>query len=357
MSRSARRSPWQRSVAVVLHDYFPHTIDYPSGRVAMILRDLGAEVHVVELRGAAAPSLDGVVRWTEPSRFAALLRVAQLRPQLLFVEGASWGLLATLGARQSWVRVTGHSRGFRRLFQRAMIRRARWVWFPNPYEERWWSLPDRKLAHLGYPVDIEFWSTAVERDRSFWTGRGLAVPEGPVISYAAQLMHGKRQVEMLIALLPVLEERPGLVLVFAGWTAEPIIEEQLRELISANGFAGRVHLLGGVRPREELRQLYAWSDIHVINTAAETQCMVLYESLAAGIPNLIPDLPQLTSAFPAVPVHRNDEELQANVRWLLDDSSVGEELVVRARSRLPWADVRRHDQGIRELAGRVLELP
>jgi glycosyltransferase involved in cell wall biosynthesis len=346
-----------RQRVVVFHPgEFPDSLDYPTARPAMLARDEGFEVHVVEvLHGQRAHRMfDGVQRWTEPSRARGLLRTARLRADLLFTEGSTWQLLALPSAHHSWVRATGgSSRPWLLAFERLLIRPASAVSFLNPWEQERWRLPDRQQADLSHPVDITFWSTPVASDPQLWSARGLTAPRGPVISYVAQIMQRKRQAELVSSLAELMRERPDVGLALAGYVAEPEAERQLRALIHAERLENRVWILGRLT-REEVRQLYAQSTAHVINTASEMECMVLYESLAAGTPTLISALPELTSAFPGLPAHHNGQELRANVGRLLDDPALGPRLVASARTRLGWADVVRHDEGFRRRLGAML---
>src|SRR5205823_2556975 len=134
----------------------------------------------------------------------------------------------------------------------------------------------------------------------------------------AQIRALKRQSQLVEALAPLLKERRDITLAFAGWTLEEAEEAATKAAIARNGLNGRVILLGNLG-REDLRQLYAWTDVHAINSTTETQCLVLYESLAARRPTLIPRLPQLTSQFPGLLAHDTKQELLANARRLLDD--------------------------------------
>jgi glycosyltransferase involved in cell wall biosynthesis len=339
---------------------FPHTISYPEARPALVMRDLGIEVHLVEVKPAETAGhrqFEGTTLWTETSRLRALIRVARLRPRLLLTNGSTWPLLTLPFAKHPWVRAVNHSR--RPVLARAerlLIRRAAYVSFTSPSEAEWWSQPAAKVVELPYPVDVEFWSAPISRNDDIWRKRGLNVPRGDVLCYAAQLMVGKRQVELVQDLAPLLEERTDLSLVLAGFTAEPATEAELRRLLSAMPGGDRVHLVGRLTS-EELRQLFAWSTVHIINSAAETQCMALYESLAAGTAAVISDIPVLTSAFPFLPAHRNGEELRTNVIRLLEDPQLRERLVLQAHQRVGWADVRIHDTSIDAIARQLFTVP
>lgn len=349
---------WVARCVAVLHDAFPATIDYPTAREARVLRDLGYEVHVVELGPRSSTRWEGVQRWSEPTRAGVVRRLARLRPQLCMAEGATWMLLGLPFAQHTWTRVTGVSvQPLKRRAQQRLLPRARHVSFLNPHDEQQFALPPGKVVDLAHAVDIAFWSDAPERDAEFWQRRGLTVPEGPVLCYAAQLMRRKRQRELVDWLGPLLQDRPDVRLVLAGGTVEPDEEAAARASAVRQGIEGQVVFIGPLSPREEVRQLYAWSTVHVINTAAEMECMVLYESLAGGTPTLISDIPELTSAFPALLKHADGEQLRANVTALLDDPALRDAQVRSARARLPWADNTTHDRNLEEVAVALLGRP
>lgn len=355
--RGRRRLPLRPRVrAVVVHDRMPHSITMPTARPALLLREAGAEVHVVDIGPRGRDEDEGVLKWHCSSRVAAALRVATLRPDFLFLEGSTWHLMLLPLSRRSWVRATGRSeRPVVATAERLMIRAASVVSVSNPDHAERWQLPKGRLLELAYPVDIDFWSAPVERSPEFWQRRGLPTPPGPVVTYVAQLMKRKRQTEMVSALAPVLRDRPDVRLVFAGAPVEPGAEDALRATAKGAGVAEQVHVLGPVSPPEELRQLYAWTTVHAVNSAWETQCMVVYESLAAGVANAVSALPVLTTAFPDVPAHEDDDALRRNVVHLLDDAEARAAVVRESRDRLRWADIRRHDEVFRSTVTGLLQ--
>ena len=94
----------------------------------------------------------------------------------------------------------------------------------------------------------------------------------------------------------------------------------------------------------EIRELLAWTSLTIINSRRETQCLAVYEALAAGVPTLISAIPELVSQFPNLPAHTSGEELRANVGRVLSDQSFARSLVESSRDRVAWADVERHDE-------------
>lgn len=316
-------------------------------RVALVLSEVGFDVHAVTTECVVPWSSLPV--WEEGSRFAAIQRVARLSPHLLFCEGGAWNLYGLPFARHTWVRSPTRSpSAVKDLVQRKLLGRADAVSICNPWERARWQ--DYRLVNLPYPLDTAFWSLPVERDEAFWGRRGLATPPGPLIVCVGSILSGKRPVQLFEGLAPLLHERRDVTLLYAGETFHFDVETELKAKIAAAGLEDQVCLAGVIRPREDLRQLLAWADLHVLNTVAETQCMALYESLAARVPTLIPAIPELTWAFPNLPAHATGEELRQNVADVLDDPSRGQELVESSRPYLEWATFEEHDRTVREVA-------
>lgn len=335
---------WRRGCAAVLFDRFPSTLDYPSARPAQLLRDAGMDVHIIDT-GADRPGrkYEGCVLWEEPSHRAAAARILRLRPTVLFAEGATWTLEVLPLARRAWVRFTAMPVSpLKRFAQQVLLPRAAAVSFGNPHHHSLFRIPPNHYADLPYPVNIAFWSTEVARDRAFWTARGLRVPGGAVVAYVAQITEGKRQPEMVRDLVPLLRDRPEVTVVLAGYVVDEHEAAAVREIIAREGLGESVVMLGGIS-QEDVRQLFAWTTIHIVNSAHETQCMSLYESLAAGVPTIVSDIPELTTAFPGLLRHATGTELRENVDRLLGSPGLGITQVSAARARLDWADVRRHD--------------
>lgn len=334
-----------RGTAVVVHDRFPHSVEYSTARPTMLLRDRGMDVHVVELGAPASWQAEGVTRWRRRSRAAVVALVARLRPELLFLEGSTWHLLMVPLAPHTWVRATGRShRPLLALLQSRLIARASVVSVSNPHHAHEWKLPAARLLEFPYPLDVGFWAASVPRDPAFWTRRGFEPPahDARVVSYAAQLMKRKRQPQVVSALAPLLSADPRVRLVFAGGAVEPRADAEVLETAAAAGVEDQVHVLGALS-QEDLRQLFAWTTVHVVNSAWETQCLVVYESLASGVANAVSAIEVLTSAFPDLPAHRDEQELHDNVARLLSDQQVRDDVVAAARERVWWADLARHD--------------
>jgi glycosyltransferase involved in cell wall biosynthesis len=333
----------RRGRVAVVYDEFPGSIRYPEARPALLLAERGHDVHVVSLD--TRPVDTAPARWWPASnRLALVRRVAALRPKLVFVESTTANLVAVPFGSRSWVRAPLPSPNpLKAAVQKALLSRADAVSFCHPAQGDPWRVPPERLADLPYPVDVSFWSQPVTREAEWWHRRGAEPPGGPVVALVANLLRRKRQVEALTALEPVLARRADVTLVFAGATFEAEVEAELRARIRERGLTGRVRLLGGL-PRDDVRQLLAWTSVHVVNTAFETQCMAVYESLAAGVPTLIAGIPELTSAFPELPAHRDAADLSRNVEAVLDDPELARRAVERSQARVRWADIEHHDE-------------
>jgi glycosyltransferase involved in cell wall biosynthesis len=305
----------------------------------------GYDVEVISMGQPGTGELDGLPVWTEDSRRRLAQRLHQRRPDLLFVEGGGGSSLSMFPfARHLWIRSPTVSLrlGGRRL-QQLLMRRIDAVSITNPADQLRWRLREGQLVDLPYPVDVEYWRQPVARDPGWWLDRGLDAPTGPVLTYISNVVPGKRQADLVQALDPLLSSRPDVHLVIAGRSFDEQARSALQATIAAATASNRIHYVGEVT-HEQARQLYAWTAVHIVHTGLpETQCMVIYESLAAGVPTLISDVATLTSAFPHLPAHGTAEQLRANVSMLLSDPKMAQTAVDMSVGRVAWAHVDRHD--------------
>jgi glycosyltransferase involved in cell wall biosynthesis len=272
-------------------------------------------------------------------------RVALLRPELLFVEAFTYGALFGPLARRSWIRnPLPAATPAARLLQRAMLRSFDAISFTNPAARREWSFRDEREVELPYPLDVGWWSTPMLRREAWWTERGWTVPRGPVLVCIAAYVRLKRVLDLLEMIAPFLAEDRSRVMVFVGHQfAEPGVAQQLRARPRALGIADQVMVTGWMS-HEQIRDLLAWATVAITNSSRETQCLSVYEALAAGVPALIPAVPELTSQFPGLPAHSSGEQLRCNLNRLLTDPVWGQTIVASAQERLAWADVGHHDE-------------
>lgn len=333
---------------------FPSSIDYPNARPARLMQQRGLDLHIVTFGAGGRTDLDGVPLWRETGLAATARRVRALRPDLLFVETPTTSLALVLTARLSWVRSPVLSaKPVKALVQRVLAHRMDYATFCNPADAEPWKLPPERILDLPYPVEVGFWSTPVGRDDRWWTDRDLEVPSGPVIACVSNLFAKKRQPQVVDWLAPLLRRGDDVRLVIAGRVFDEQVARDVRSAIAGHDLGDRVHVVGELS-HDDTRQLYAWSSAAVINSSVETQCMALYEALAAGVPVAIRDAPNLTSAFPQLPAHSNAGQLRSNVERYLDDEAARRNAVAACQERVAWADAHRHDELLNAHLDRLL---
>ena len=331
-------------------------LSHPGRRPLVMLGQAGFEVHVVT-RGerAARVPIDGALGWSEPSTPAVARRILGLRPELLFIESSTYATVFGDLAARTWIRNPRlASRAGPRRVQRLALRRFDAVTFTNPAEAALWSIAPGQVADLPYPLDVGWWGERVPRRESWWTGRGWPVPQGPVLVCNASFDRNKRHAELLDWLAPFLRAEPSAVLVMFGhrWF-EPEVWEMVNTRPRELGIGDQVRVTDWIS-YEDIRDLLAWSALTVINSLRETQCLAVYESLAAGVPALISAIPELTSQFPHLPAHATGQELRANVQRVLGEPGLAERLIESSRQRVAWADIARHDQVFQATLARLL---
>lgn len=321
-------------------------LSHPGRRPLLMLRQAGFEIHIVT-RGerAARVPIDGALGWSEPTTVGVARRIFGLRPELLLSESSTYATVFGDLAGRSWIRNPKQaSRPGPRRVQQLALRRFDAVSFTNPADAAPWSVAPGQVADLPYPVDVDWWGERVPRRESWWTDRGWSVPQGPVLVCNSSYDRNKRHAELLDWLAPLLRAHPSAVLVLFGhrWF-EPEVWEMVNTRPSELGVGDQVRVTDWIS-YEEIRELLAWASLTVINSLRETQCLAVYEALAARVPTLISAIPQLTSQFPQLPAHSTGEELRANVQRVLEEPGLAERLIEATRERVAWADTARHDQ-------------
>lgn len=352
---------WRTGVAVVnlpvrASDLGGLDLSHPGRRPLRILGQAGFEVHIVT-RGerAARVAIDGAQGWSEPSTLAVARRILGLRGEFLFIESSTYATVFGDLAATSWIRNPrlASGAGPRRL-QRLALRRFDAVSFTNPAEAALWPIAPGQPADLPYPVDVGWWREPVSRRESWWTDRGWPIPQGPVLVCNASFERNKRHAELLDWLAPWLRAHPSAVLVLFGhrWL-EPEVWELVNTRPGELGIGDQVRVTDWIS-YEQIRELLAWSSLTVINSMRETQCLAVYESLAAGVPALISAIPELTSQFPHLLAHSTGNQLRANVQRVLDEPGLAQRLTESAQDRVAWADTARHDRVFQATLDRLL---
>jgi glycosyltransferase involved in cell wall biosynthesis len=320
-------------------------LSHPGRRPLLLLDEAGFACHIVT-RGerAARVRIDGALGWSEPSTQAVARRILGLRPELLFVESSAYATAFADLAASSWIRNPRQaSRPSLRRVQQLALRRFDAVSFTNPAEAALWPVTPSQAVDLPYPVDVSWWRQRIPRRESWWTERGWAVPDGPVVVCNASFDRNKRHAELLDWLAPWLRAEPSAVLVLFGhrWF-EPEVWDLVNSRPELLGIGKQV-LVSDWISYSAIRELLAWASLTIINSLRETQCLAVYEALAAGVPTLISAIPELVSQFPKLPAHASGEELRDNVTRVLGDAGFARRLVEGSEERVAWADVARHD--------------
>ena len=293
--------------------------------------------------------------WVEPSVVGMAKRIAGIRPELHFNEFSAFGVLLGQIGRRTWIRNPALAgRGAVRALQRRAIGRFDAVTFTNDHHRSLWPVAPERLEELPYPIDIAFWRDVPARTTAAWADVGLPPPAGPVLMYVANLAVGKRHPALVAGLAPLLRDRPEVRLTLVGGEVDAGLEAEVDAIAAREGVGAEV-VRTGFLDRGRIRALLAWADVSVVNTAHETQCMVLYESLAAGVPVVMSDIPELRSQLPFVPAHADAEQLCDNVGRLLDERDARAQQLVDAAPHLERVDVGRHDELCMEISQRLLD--
>lgn len=334
-----RRQERQRAVWCATE--FPHSIWYSTARPVGLLVERGVDVQIVTAR-PGRNQVDGVPIHSAPSLVQMAWTIRRLRPQALFLESPCGALTLSLLCSRTWVRTPIASESAAKLWlQRRLAARVASLSVTNPHDDALW--PSDARDDVPYPVDTSFWSTPEPQDPGFWSRWGWSEPAGQVVSYVSNLLPRKAQVDLVNWLAPVLAEQPDRCLVLAGSSFDDDYVAAVQAAVTRLGLGSQVLLTGGLSALD-VRQLFSWTDLHIVNTTAETQCMAVFESLAAGVATLIRDIPVLTTAFPGLPAHAGAADLQASVRRLLGDPLGRDQILAGVAERLRWADVQRHDR-------------
>ena len=98
----------------------------------------------------------------------------------------------------------------------------------------------------------------------------------------------KGQLRAIRELLPLLKSRPDVVYAYAGGIIEGDYQLAIQDYAQKMGIADQVRYLGMIAPGEALNRLYNTATATVLPSRYEAFGLVAVESLAAGIPVLLP---------------------------------------------------------------------
>jgi glycosyltransferase involved in cell wall biosynthesis len=303
---------------MLLHKSVVH--DSRVRREAATLAEAGHAVTVIELDADAGGSLDGFARvsaappaWVRRAlpfhayRLAFLAwfvaRLVRLRPDAVHAHDAAMLLPGLIGARLTGARLVYDSHEL-----------ATGV----PYREGGWARFVAGIERLAVPraaAVITVSDGIATRLRSLYGLRRTpvvvrnvcALPEAPrggnlrvIVGDAPLVLHQgaaapDRGCEVLIRALALV---PEAHLVFLGDEGEPGFTASLRSLAAAEGVADRTHFLAS-EPPETLLASTAQADVGVslLQDTCENHRLALpnkvFEYLAAGVPIVVSDLPEL----------------------------------------------------------------
>jgi len=139
------------------------------------------------------------------------------------------------------------------------------------------GIPDtlgRRCVNLSDAVDTEFFTPDKARP---------AAPRRPIVLLPARIQAGKGHHDLIDAARILIARKIDLALYFAGAVDSEPLHQELRRLSVATGLSDSVLFLGE-RTAEEIRELYAASDIVVLPSYTEGLPRVLIEAQAMKKP-------------------------------------------------------------------------
>ncbi len=199
---------------------------------------------------------------------------------------------------------------------------------------RRYGLPERKLAAICNPIDLDVWRPA-DRD----VGRAaLGIAEGAsVVAWHGQVQLRRKGLDVLIdAWAAVTAARPGrdlrLVLVGSGEDTG-----EVRRLVEAQGLRGVVLVDEWVRDRDRLRTILSAADLYAFPSRHEGLPVAPLEALACCLPVVGADASGVRDVVGdcGLVVPAGDVSgLASGIGKLLDDDDRRAELGRRARRRV-----------------------
>lgn len=133
-------------------------------------------------------------------------------------------------------------------------------------------------------------------DTSRFDANGPAWPidsDGPVLLFVGRLVEGKRPLLALEAFQTLRREFPDATFLIAG---DGPLRSTLMERVAAEHLSDAVEFLGEVNP-DDMPRVYRSADVLVLTSRAEGVPRTVMEALAAEVPVVCSDLPQVREAF------------------------------------------------------------
>ncbi|RAU21877.1 hypothetical protein CU669_11285 [Paramagnetospirillum kuznetsovii] len=183
---------------------------------------------------------------------------------------------------------------------------------------------DPRIDVVHHGVGIGFHPPADDGARS--PGRLLAVSD----------IYVQKNFETLLRAVALLApDHRDLRLDIAGNELDPTYAERLKALCRELGIEGRVAFLGG-QPPAKVAELYRQAQVFVFPSLVETFGNPLVEAMASGIPVVCSDsaaMPEVTGGAALLARPRDVEHMAAQIRRLLDDSTLWAEMSARGLER------------------------
>jgi len=145
-------------------------------------------------------------------------------------------------------------------------------------------------------------------------------------------------------------------LVIVGGLPTRNYHTELSRLVSARGIANRVHFVGHVSDRREIRDLYVGADVFVYPSYLETFGLTLLESMACGTPVVAADrgaLPEVAGDAALLADPDDHKEIADAIWTLLSDNTKRDLYVARGLQRakeFTWERTARESINAYELA-------
>jgi glycosyltransferase involved in cell wall biosynthesis len=213
-----------------------------------------------------------------------------------------------------------------------------------------------KSVYIPSGVDMQRFRNVNEEEKRLLRSKLDLCLENVIITYTARYIPGKNQITLIKAVEKIHKEiRPGKVsLVLIGATEGKngsSYEQELRDYVRKQNLE---QVVGFVNNAHRVEDYLGASDIFVLPTLDEAMSNSALEAMAAGLPIVASNIPQVTHMFPDdwmfffEPL--NVEELVVKLVELIDSG----ELRVRCGRRLE--DYVRENFMLEKIAGRYMEV-
>lgn len=108
-----------------------------------------------------------------------------------------------------------------------------------------------------------------------------------IVFQVGSVCERKNQLGTLNLLLPVMKNEKNLVFMYAGGVIDSEYALSIQNLAEREGLKNQVIYVGEVAPGKQLNELYALSDVAVMNSKSEAFALVIAEALSARKPIFI----------------------------------------------------------------------